>query len=84
MWAIAFGMRASHWSTKTGLPESAWKVIGVTKRVADSVIATWTSAPFNQQAYQLGRLVGSNTACHTEHNALSFNSIVITIRIIPC
>ncbi len=43
--AIAFGIRASHWSMNTGLPDSAWKVVAVTKWVAPSVIATCTSAP---------------------------------------
>jgi len=43
--AIAFGMRASHWSVNTGLPDKAWNVVAVTKWVAPSVIATCTSAP---------------------------------------
>ena len=34
---------SAHWSTKTGWWESASIVIGVTNRVAASVITTWTS-----------------------------------------
>ena len=33
------------WSVNPGRPESAWKVTGVTKRVAASVITTCTVAP---------------------------------------
>ncbi len=46
MCAMWFGKLASHRSVATGLPVSAWKVAGVTNRVAASVIATRTSTLF--------------------------------------
>jgi hypothetical protein len=54
------------------LPESAWKVTGVTKCVAASVITTCTEAPsLEQQAKQFGRLVGRNAARDSEDDAFS-------------
>ena len=46
MCAMEFAKLASQRSVMTGLPVSAWKVAGVTKRVAASVIATCTSTLF--------------------------------------
>ncbi|MNT21188.1 hypothetical protein D3C72_1565170 [compost metagenome] len=42
MCAIALSGRLSHTSLYTALPDSAWKVSGVTKRVAASLITTST------------------------------------------
>ena len=45
MWPMAASAPSSHSELRTGLPVSAWKVSGVTKRIADSVMTTCTSAP---------------------------------------
>jgi len=45
MCAMLLATRGSHWSVNTSFPESAWKVTGVTKCVAASLITTCTEAP---------------------------------------
>ena len=45
MWPMLSGIRPSHMSVNTGLPDSPCMVTGVTNRHAASVITTWTSAP---------------------------------------
>jgi hypothetical protein len=45
MWPIAASAASSQSSVRTGRPDSAWKVSGVTKRRAPALITTCTSAP---------------------------------------
>jgi len=42
---MAASASRSHRSVRTGLPETAWKVSGVTNCCAPAVITTWTSSP---------------------------------------
>jgi hypothetical protein len=71
MCAMLLATRGSHWSVNTGLPESAWKVTGVTKCVAASVITTCTGAFPDHQTEQFGRLVGGDAAGDAEYDAFS-------------
>ena len=45
MWPMPSAAPDCHRSVRTGRPDSAWNVVGVTKRVAASVITTSTSTP---------------------------------------
>ncbi len=49
MWPIAASAASSQSEVRTALPDSAWKVSGVTKRAADSVKTTRTSAPASRR-----------------------------------
>ena len=49
MWLIAISADSSHRPVRTALPDSAWKVSGVTKRAAFAVSTTRTSAPASRR-----------------------------------
>ena len=45
MWPTLLSVKGPNISCVTGLPDSVWKVRGVTNSVAFFVMTTWTSAP---------------------------------------
>ncbi len=72
MCPMALAAPESHRSVSTGLPESAWKVIGAMNCVAASVITTSTAMPsLTSSRVELGRLVGGDAAGDAEHDAAS-------------
>ena len=62
--------RMSHRSVSTGRPDSAWNVVGVTKRVAAvGHHDVDGDAGLHEQARELGGLVRGDAAGHAEHDA---------------
>ncbi len=57
MWPIAASAASSQRSERTGRPDSAWNVSGVTNWRAPAVITTWTSAPRSRRRRTISALL---------------------------